>query len=409
VTAVLEPAVHKRRGPLAAVLVANVLSICGTTMTYLAVPWFVLTTTGSPVRTGLVLGVEVAGVVVSSVLAGPVIDRLGYKQSSVVSDLLAAVAVALVPVLYLTAGLPFAVLLGLTAVLGFTRAPGETARSSMMPSLTALAGTSLNRAAGAYDGVNRAAKALGAPLAGVLVALTGAPSVLLIDAATFLVSAALLAFLVPGRNGDPTPARSYLRELVSGFAYLRRDRLIAAIVLMVMATNALDTASMAVLLPVYAKDVLHSSVALGLLGGAFSVGGAVGTALYTWFGHRLPNWATYTFVFLLVGSPRYFVMAAEPGLPPILTVLLIFGVLGGAINPILGVVMYRRLPDDMRAKVLGVISGGVLTIAPLGAVLGGVAVAAFGLTATLLTVGGCYLAATLCPLVFPAWREMDSD
>lgn len=408
-TAAVEPAVHKRRGPLLAVLVANVLSICGTTMTYLAIPWFVLETTGSPVRTGVVLGLEVAGVVVSSVLAGPIIDRLGYKRSSVLSDLLATVAVALVPVLYFTTGLPFWVLLGLTAVLGFSRAPGETARSSMMPSLIELAGTSLNRAAGAYDGVNRAAKALGAPLAGVLVALMGAPSVLLIDAATFLVSALLLAFLVPGRNGDPAPARSYLRELGSGFGYLRRDRLMGAIVLLVMVTNALDTASLAVLLPVYARDVLHSSVALGLLGGGFSIGGAFGTALYTWFGHRLPNWATFTLVFLLVGSPRYFVMAVEPGLPLILIVLVVAGILGGAINPILGVVQYRRLPDDMRAKVLGVMSGGVLAIAPLGAVLGGVAVAAFGLTTTLLLVGGCYLAATLCPLMFPTWREMDFD
>jgi len=327
----------------------------------------------------------------------------------VLSDLLAAVAVALVPVLYFTAGLPFGVLLGLTAVLGFSRAPGETARSSMMPSLIELAGTSLNRAAGAYDGVNRAAKALGALLAGVLVALTGAPAVLLIDAVTFLVSALLLVFLVPGRNGDPAPVRSYLRELVSGFAYLRRDRLMGAIVLMVTVTNALDTGNMAVLLPVYAKDVLHSSVALGLLGGGFSIGAAAGTALYTWFGHRLPNWATFTLVFMLVGSPRYFLMAAQPGLPPILIVLVASGILGGAINPILGVVEYRRLPDDMRAKVLGVMSGGVLAVAPLGAVLGGVAVAAFGLTATLLLVGSLYLLMTLCPLVFPTWRDMDSD
>jgi predicted MFS family arabinose efflux permease len=250
---------------------------------------------------------------------------------------------------------------------------------------------------------------LGAPLAGVLVALTGAPSVLLLDAATFLVSAALMAALVPNLNGRVERGRSYLRELVSGFGHLRRDRLIGAIVVMVMVTNALDTASMAVLFPVYAKDVLHSSVALGLIGAGFGIGGAVGTALYSWLGHRLPNWATYTFAFLLVGSPRYFVMAAEPGLPLILIVLLAAGVLGGAINPILSVVEYRRLPEDMRAKVLGVMTGGVLAVAPLGAVLGGVAVAALGLTATLLLVGGCYLATTLCPLVFRTWRDMDSD
>ena len=59
-------------------------------------------------------------------------------------------------------------------------------------------------------------------------------------------------------------------------------------------------------------------------------------------------------------------------------------------------------------KVLGVITGGVLVVAPLGAVLGGVAVAALGLTTTLWLVGGLYLLATLCPVTFPVWREMDA-
>jgi MFS family permease len=398
----------RQRGPLVALLGANVLSICGTTMTFLAVPWFVLDTTGSPVRTGLVLGVEVAGVVVSSVLGGPVIDRLGHKRASVRSDVLAAVAVAAIPALHLTVGLAFWQLIGLAAVLGLSRAPGETARSAMMPRLIALAGTSLNRASGAYDGVSRTARALGAPLAGVLIAVTGAPSLLLIDGVTFLLSAFLVAVCVPDHTIE-TPSRSYVRELRTGFQYLKKDRLITAIVLMVMVTNALDTGTAAVLLPLYAKDILHSSVALGLIVGAFGGGAAVGNALYSWLGHRLPNWATYTTAFLIVGAPRYILLAVEPGLGAIVVGMLTAGLACGAINPILGVVEYKRLPEDMRAKVLGVMTGGVLAVAPLGAVLAGVAVSLWGLTATLLVVGGLYLLATFCPLVFRAWREMDAD
>lgn len=408
-TAVIEPTVHKRRGPLLAVLVANVLSIAGTTMTYLAIPWFVLETTGSPVRTGVVLGVEVAGVAAASVLAGPVIDRLGHKRSSVLSDLLAAAAVIAVPVLHLTAGLPFWVLLVLTGALGISRAPGETARTAMLPTLIELAGTTPHRAMGAYEGVSRTAKALGAPLAGVLIAVTSAPSLLLIDGATFLISAALVAGVVTDRSRDRVPGRSYLRELGAGFAYLRRDRLMGALVIMITFTNALDMATMAVLYPVYAKDILHSSVALGLMAGTFAGAAVVGNALYGWIGHRLSNWATYTVAFLITGGPRYFLLAAEPGLPAILVMMAVIGVGCGAINPVLGVVELRRLPVELRAKVLGLMAGGVLAIAPLGAVLGGVAVAVFGLIPTLLLTGVLYLLATLCPLVFPTWREMDSD
>jgi MFS family permease len=408
-TAVIEPAVHKGRGPLVAILVANVLSVCGTTMTYLAVPWFVLETTGSPVRTGLVLGVEIAGTVAAAVLAGPVIDRLGRKRSSVHSDLLAALAVAAVPVLYATVGLPFWALLGLTTALGVSRAPGQTARSAMLPRFIEAAGTTPHRAMGAYEGANRTAKALGAPLAGVLIAVTGAPSLLLVDGATFVVSAGLVWIFVPDEASDRGPAGTYVRQLLTGFDYLRRDRLMGAIVLMVTFTNALDIATLVVLFPVYARDVLHSSVALGLMSGLFAAGAVVGNTLYGWIGHRLSNWATYTVSFMIAGVPRYFLAAAEPGLPWILVSWVLIGVFCGAVNPVLGVVQIRRLPGELRAKVLGLISGGVNAVAPLGAVLGGVAVAVFGLTPTLLLVGVLYLLATLCPLVFPAWRQMDAD
>ncbi len=395
----------RSRTPLVALLAANVLSICGTTMTYLAIPWFVLETTGSPVRTGLVIGVEVAGVVAASVLGGPVIDRLGHKRASVLSDELATVAVLAIPLLHLTMGLPFWALLVLTAALGLSRAPGETARSSLMPELVTLAGTSLERASGAYEGVSRTARALGAPLAGVLIAVSGAPTLLLIDGATFLMSAVLVGMFVP--DGERRPPSPYLRELLGGFIYLRADRLLLAIVLMVMFTNMLDMATMAVLFPVYAKDILHSSVALGLMAGVFAAGAVAGNAFFTWRGERLPRWLTYTVAFIVAGSPRYLLLAMEPSLAVILAGMLLSGLAAGMINPILYVVMLERLPVEHRAKVLGLVGGGVLAAAPVGALLAGVAIEAFGLAASLLLVGLLYLLATLCPLAFRTWRQMD--
>lgn len=67
----------------------------------------------------------------------------------------------------------------------------------------------------------------------------------------------------------------------------------------------------------------------------------------------------------------------------------------------------RRAPAEQLPKVLGVITGGVLAVAPLGAVLGGAVVAVFGLTAALLLVGGLYLLATLWPVLSPVWRQLD--
>jgi hypothetical protein len=67
----------------------------------------------------------------------------------------------------------------------------------------------LERAASALDGVERASRMAGGPIAGILIAVVGASQVLLVDAATFALSAALLTLLVPRavRAADePAPA-----------------------------------------------------------------------------------------------------------------------------------------------------------------------------------------------------------
>lgn len=56
---------------------------------------------------------------------------------------------------------------------------------------------------------------------------------------------------------------------------------------------------------------------------------------------------------------------------------------------------------------IGAISAGVLATSPLGPVLGGALIPAVGLTATLLLLGGAYLAAASAPVVAPVWRQLD--
>lgn len=408
----LAPAPVRRRTPLVALLTANAVSVCGTTMTLLAIPWFVLDTTGSSAQTGLVAGLELIALVLSSVLGGPAVARLGVRGASVLSDLVAAAALLAVPLLHLTVGLAFWQLLVLVTILGLSRAPGETARSSAVPALAALARTPLERAASATDGVSRGAKMLGAPLAGVLVAVTGSAEVLMVDAATFLISALLIGLFVPSdrdpaAESRPGGPRAYLADLRTALTYLRTDRLIGAITLMLMATNLLDAAVYSVLLPRYAKDVLDSPVALGVLTGVFGGGAFLGTVLYGWFGHRLPRWPLYTLAFFAVGAPKQLILLAEPSLPVLILGFALIGVLCGAINPILAVVKYERVPERLRPIVFGVTGAGCMAGMPVGTVLAGLSVDGLGLSATLWLGAGCYLLASLTPLVFRVWRQMD--
>jgi MFS family permease len=63
----------------------------------LAIPWFVLEAGGSPAQTGLVVGFEMLPLVLGSVFGGVLVDRLGHKRGSVLSDVASGAAVARCP------------------------------------------------------------------------------------------------------------------------------------------------------------------------------------------------------------------------------------------------------------------------------------------------------------------------
>lgn len=166
-------------------------------MSLIALPWFVFETTGSAALTGIAAACETAPVVLVSIAAGRVVVRVGARGVRVWSDLTAGVTVGAVPLLHATVGIAYWQLLLLVAVNGALRTPAVVASMVMLREVTSLAGLTSEQTAGPYAASVRLAATVGAPAAGVLIALTGAPGVLLVDAVTFLLSAALVLGLVP--------------------------------------------------------------------------------------------------------------------------------------------------------------------------------------------------------------------
>ena len=395
------------RVPLAALLASEAVSITGNRLTQLAIPWFVLQTTGSVAQTGLVAFFSLLPFVLSSALGGVFVDRLGYRRASIAADLASGASVLCVPLLYHTIGLPLAALLALVFAGALLDAPGVTAREALLPDLVKLAGTTLERGTSLHDGVSRAANMVGAPLSGVLIALLGPANVLILDAATFAVSALLMRAFVPApppRDEDAAP-EPYFAQLREGFAFLWRTPLVRAVVVMVLITNMLDAAMGGVLMPVYADRVLDSIVALGLMSGAMGLTAFLGTLVFAWIGHRLPRVSTLVAGFTLGGPSRFFLLAALPGAGPAIAGFAVAGIGIGPINPILGTLQYERVPERLRARVFGAVSAGVMAGAPVGALLGAGLVELIGLQETFLVFGTVYLACTLSPLWVPAWRD----
>ncbi len=125
--------------PIMALFAANAISMIGNMVAMIAIPWFVLKTTGSPSQMGITGFFNILPVVLAGLLGGALVDRIGYKGTSIIADIASGIAVVLIPILYSTIGLPFWALMVLVFLGALLDAPGGTARAALVPDLADLA------------------------------------------------------------------------------------------------------------------------------------------------------------------------------------------------------------------------------------------------------------------------------
>jgi MFS family permease len=395
-------------GPLHMLYAANAISFVGNNLTNLAIPWFVLVTTGSAAKTGITAFFSIVPIVIAGFFGGAIVDRLGYKRTSIISDLASGITVAAIALLHAIDLLNFPLLLALVFLGALLDAPGSTARSALIPDLARQAAVPIERASASIQVVERGSRLIGAPLGGLLIAVFGAAGVLWIDALTFAVSAAMISVAIPGgeRPADEEPSGGYLAELRAGLLFIRRDRLIFAVVLTVMVTNLLDAAAFSVGFPLLAKEEYDSAVALGLMIAASGGGAVLGALIYGARGHTVSRRTVFIPAFVAT-SATPLVMATLPPWEVAVATLVVTGIAGGPLNPILSAIQFERVPEGMRGRVFGATKAGAYIAMPAGVLAGGFLFEGIGLSATFLVIGAGMLITTLSMLINPALRTMD--
>ncbi|MEU8697756.1 MFS transporter [Streptomyces sp. NPDC048680] len=396
---------------LVGMLSANAAALSANRVLSIALPWFVLTTTGSVGKTGLVAFCQIVPYVVSQALAGPIIDRIGPKRISVAGDLLSTAAMATAPLLYLTGSLPFGLLLGLLAVVGAADGPANGAKGLFVPSATRAARVPIERGTGLSAAVERTATTVGPALAGVVVTAFGSLSALWITAALFALSALIVSTTLTDPVPEPheTPIEEsggYFSQLRQGAAFLRDAKLLRSIVGMLAITNLLDQAFMSVLLPVWAKESGNGAEAIGLVVSVFAATSIIAALVAAGVAERLPRRTVYLIGFSLGGLPRFAAMAMGAPLWLVLTVLAVGGLGSGFVNPIVGAVTYELIPTPLLGRVKTLAQAVTWAGIPFGGLLGAGLVTLTGTSTALWIVGGMYLVAIGVPGMSREWSGM---
>jgi MFS family permease len=352
-----------RNRSLAALLVAELVSLTGSSMTFVALPWFVLITTGSTARMGWVLAAELVPVGLLGILAGGVIGRLGAKLTMNISDAVRAPLMASIPILHWTGHLTFPLLLGIVFALGCFLAPYYASSRLVLPEVVGEDEQLVAQGSAFMQGANQLTQLGGPVIAGLLIAWISAPAVLMIDACTYAFSfVVILVFVRAGKRIAPDDSS---RGVFAGVKYLVRDRLLGPTLAAASILNLVAQGLIATLPVLVVRRYGADAKILGFLFAAFGAGAVIGSVLAAQLVRKVPLMRLAAVGILAMSLPLWALAVSMPwGL--VIVVLAAFGLCAPLVNaPMIGVLTVRT-PEALRPKVMTAVMTISGIVGPLG-------------------------------------------
>jgi MFS family permease len=371
-----------RSRSVVALLVAEVVSTTGSQMTWLALPWFVLVSTGSATKMSFVVAAELLGVAALGIPGGRLLGSLGARRTMLLCDGARAPLMLVIPVLHWSGGLSFAVLLVVAFGLGALAAPYFAAQKVIVPELLGEDEKRVSEANALFQAATRTTLLLGPALGGVLIGVLGATSVLLVDASTYVVSFLLVALFVPQR--PPVEQREEDRSIRAGIRFILRDRLLRvwwpSFAIGDAAWNAFFVTVPVLVLARFG----HEPQIAGWLFAAFGIGAVVGNVIFFRFlANRYDGLGLIAVCVMGQALPLWLLWLPIPA-AGLAAALLASGVANGLVNPSLHTISTLRIPAALRPNVMTSMMVFWALINPLGVLLAGPILDAFGTTPVLI-------------------------
>jgi predicted MFS family arabinose efflux permease len=408
-----------RRADVRKLWLGETVSELGTTVSSLAIPLVaVVSLHAGAFATSLLIAAACLPWVLIGLPAGAWVDRLPARRVMIAADAVSVLAFASVPVAAWLGVLTLGQLLACALLGGYAAVFFQTSYQVFLPSL--LDGDDLAAANALMHGSQSAAQVGGPGLAGLLASAVGAVSGVLLNAFSFLVSAACLLKLDDGQPARPARESAPLRdEIAEGAQFVARDPYLRILTIWGGLSNFALIGYQAVLIVFLVHDARLGSGLVGLLVALTSVGGVFGAAIAPRLGRRLGTARAFIGCELVAAPAALLIPLAGPGPRAALFAvggfLVVAGVVGG--NVLYATWEQTYTPRELRGRVStcgALINYGAI---PLGALCAGLLATALGthdsiwITTSMLAL--CPAVLLLSPLRgrrdFPAATERISD
>src|SRR5262245_42152741 len=380
------------------------ISALGDGMSFVALIWLLIERGGTPADVGWLAAIHTAPVIIGGIATGPILDAFDPRKVLAADNAIRGLAMASVPIAAAAGALMTAHLFVVAAVYGLlfmTSAAG-------IPSLiTRLVRSEDLTTANAMESLSFSLSGLIGPgVAGLLIAIVGAPFVLAIDALTyFIFVACLLAMRRGGReeaSGAATPqAAPGSRGLGPAIRFIFSSSAIVAITLFYMSVNVAG-GIVTVVIPLYVRDVLHAgSETFGLLLSVLTAGDLVGLLVvgavdWRWPLGRSIAWALFTSGLVLL------LWLLRPPVVALAAILFVWGAVSSSLTPWAQTIRMRLIPPEMRGRVFALLRTSMQSPRPIGAVAAGLLLTNGNLTPALLGMALLFGVPGLIGIFLPA-------
>ena len=379
----------------------QIVSTLGAQISATAMPLLVLATTGSPSDAGLVGAAGTLPFLIAHLPAGPLVDRWNRRTILLVSECVAGLALATVPIALWSGALTVGHLAVVAFVQGLCFVFFGLAERAALPKIVPVA--MLATAVAHNEARSRGAALAGPPLGGLLFGIDRAVP-FLADAVSYAVASVGLLFIRGDLQNRPkAPPEPLWQATVAGLRWVWRHPLVRAAILLIAASNLVFHA-LVLILVVLARHNGATSASIGVMLGVYSGGGLLGALAATRLHRHLSPKAVIIGVnWVWTALLPLFALTADP---------LLLGAVGAAcafIGPLWNVVIVTYVtvlvPDELLGRVTSAVmtlSWGVLPLASLGA---GQLLTTLGPTDSVLVLTAVSLVVALAATASPAVRH----
>jgi MFS family permease len=380
------------------------VSLIGTWMQQIAMSWLVYRLTGSAMLLGVVGFTSQIPTMLISPVAGVLADRRDRRRLLIATQFLAMIQAAFLAIIVLTGVVQVWQIILLSLILGIVNAFDIPIRQSFVVDMVEHR-EDLGNAIALNSSMVNGARLIGPAIAGLLVASVGEGICFMLNAISYLaVIVALAAMRIPRGSRQSTPRRHMLHELHEGFMYAYQFGPIRSILLLVALVSLMGM-PYSVLVPLFAKDILHGGAhTFGFLMTAAGSGALVGT-LYLASRRTILGLGRVIVIATMLFAAGIASFAFSSNFIISMAALTLAGFGAMTLVASCNTVLQTILDEDKRGRVMSFFTMAFMGMAPFGSLGAGAMSGIIGPKATLLLGGvGCLAGAALFARHLPQIR-----